>query len=127
MQKKPVCLVVGAGAGIGGHVGKRFARAGYHAVLCRRSDAEGLGALVDAIEADGGSASGFLLNAVKPGTIEERVAAVEAETARSRSPSTIWAPRSATLRLPIPARKLSRWAGASPLSACFARRALFAP
>ena len=25
---KPVCLVIGAGAGIGGHVGKRFAREG---------------------------------------------------------------------------------------------------
>ncbi|MCI0636056.1 MAG: short-chain dehydrogenase, partial [Actinobacteria bacterium] len=28
---KPVCLVIGAGAGVGGHVGKRFAREGYHA------------------------------------------------------------------------------------------------
>ena len=27
---KPVCLVMGAGAGIGGHVGKRFAAGGYH-------------------------------------------------------------------------------------------------
>ena len=35
----PVCLVMGAGAGIGGNVGKRFAKGGYHAVLCRRSDA----------------------------------------------------------------------------------------
>lgn len=43
---KPLCLVIGAGAGIGGTVGKRFARAGYHAVLCRRSNAEGLEALV---------------------------------------------------------------------------------
>ena len=76
---KPVCLVMGAGAGIGGTVGRRFARAGYHAVLCRRSDAEGLDELVGAIQADGGSATGFLLNAVEPNTIEERVAAVEAE------------------------------------------------
>ena len=76
---KPVCLVIGAGAGIGGNVGIRFARAGYHAVLCRRSDAEGLERLVDTIESDGGSASGFLLNAVEPGSIEERVAAVEAD------------------------------------------------
>jgi NAD(P)-dependent dehydrogenase (short-subunit alcohol dehydrogenase family) len=70
---------MGAGAGIGGTVGRRFARAGYHAVLCRRSDAEGLDKLVGAIQADGGSATGFLLNAVEPNTIEERVAAVEAE------------------------------------------------
>ena len=44
---KPVCLVIGAGAGIGGTVGKRFARAGYHSVLCRRSDEAGLQALVE--------------------------------------------------------------------------------
>lgn len=76
---KPVCLVMGAGAGIGGNVGKRFAREGYHTVLCRRSDADGLRAMVEGIEADGGAASGFLLNAVEPDSIEERVAAVEAE------------------------------------------------
>jgi NAD(P)-dependent dehydrogenase (short-subunit alcohol dehydrogenase family) len=76
---KPVCLVIGAGAGIGGNVGKRFAREGYHAVLCRRSDEEGLRKLVQGIEAEGGSASGFLLDASAPDSIEERVAAVEAE------------------------------------------------
>jgi len=76
---KPVCLVLGAGAGIGGNVGKRFAREGYHAVLCRRSNAEGLNELVESIESAGGSASGFLMNAVDADTIEERVSAVEAE------------------------------------------------
>ena len=76
---KPVCLVIGAGAGIGGTVGARFAREGYHAVLCRRSDLEGLNKLVGAIKSDGGSASGYLLDAVQPNSIEERVAAVEAE------------------------------------------------
>ena len=75
---KPVCLVIGAGAGIGGNVGKRFAREGYHAALCRRSDADGLQALVDAIRADGGDASGDLLNAIEPGSIEGRVAEIEA-------------------------------------------------
>ena len=76
---KPVCLVIGAGAGIGGNVGLRFAREGYHAVLCRRTDQAGLDKLVGAIEAEGGSASGHLLNAVDDGTIERRVEAVEAE------------------------------------------------
>jgi NAD(P)-dependent dehydrogenase (short-subunit alcohol dehydrogenase family) len=74
---KPVCLVIGAGAGIGGHVGKRFARGGYHAVLCRRSDEAGLRALVAGIEAEGGEASGHLLDGVKPDAIEERIAATE--------------------------------------------------
>jgi len=76
---KPVCLVIGAGAGIGGNVGKRFAKAGYHAVLCRRTDQDGLNKLVADIESEGGSASGFLLNAVAADSIEERVAAVEAD------------------------------------------------
>ena len=46
---KPVCLVIGAGAGIGGTVGLRFAQAGYHAVLCRRTNADGLNKLVKII------------------------------------------------------------------------------
>ncbi len=76
---KPVCLVIGAGAGIGGTVGRRFAREGYHAVLCRRSDQDGLNKMVATIEEDGNSASGFLLNAAEEGSIEERVAATEAD------------------------------------------------
>ena len=76
---QPVCLVIGAGAGIGSNVASRFAREGYHAVLCRRSDEEGLRRSVARIAEEGGAASGFLLNAVAPGTIEERIAAVEAD------------------------------------------------
>ena len=76
---QPVCLVIGAGAGIGSNVASRFAREGYHAVLCRRSDEEGLNRSVAGIAEDGGAASGFLLNAVAPDAIEERVAAVEAD------------------------------------------------
>ncbi len=76
---KPVCLVMGAGAGIGGNVAKRFAREGYHAALCRRSDQDGLNKLVRDIQDRGGSASGYILNAVKDDTIEQRVAAIEAD------------------------------------------------
>lgn len=76
---RPVCLVVGAGAGIGGTVGERFAAEGYHAVLCRRSEQEGLDRLVARIQAKGGDASGFLLNAVEPDTIENMVSTTERE------------------------------------------------
>jgi len=76
---KPVCLVIGAGAGIGGNVAQRFAHEGYHAVLCRRSDQDGLNRMVEAINRDGGSATGHLLNAIEPDSIEERVAATEAD------------------------------------------------
>ena len=74
---KKVCLVIGAGAGIGGSVGRKFAREGYHAALCRRSDEEGLNKLVGAIEEEGGAASGHMLNAVEEGAIESLVAEVE--------------------------------------------------
>lgn len=74
---KPVCLVIGAGAGIGGTVAGRFAREGYHAVLCRRSDQDALDRAVEAIAGEGGSASGFLLNAVEANAIENLVAEVE--------------------------------------------------
>ena len=76
---KPVCLVIGAGAGIGGTVARRFAQEGYQACLCRRSDADGLNRLVEEIRADGGSATGFLLNAIEADSIEGRVAAIEAD------------------------------------------------
>jgi len=77
---KPVCLVIGAGAGIGGNVGMRFAAEGYHAVLCRRSDQNGLNKLVADIQAQGGHASGFLLNAIQPDTIEKMVENIEKDT-----------------------------------------------
>ena len=76
---KPVCLVIGAGAGVGGNVGKRFARDGYHSVLCRRSDEDGLKELVSSIQRQGGDATGFLLNVIDEGSLEERIAAVEAD------------------------------------------------
>lgn len=74
---KPVCLVIGAGAGIGGTTGKKFASEGYHAVLCRRSDADGLNKLVGDIEDAGGSATGRLLNAIEDDAIESTIADVE--------------------------------------------------
>ncbi|MBF2754688.1 MAG: SDR family NAD(P)-dependent oxidoreductase [Gammaproteobacteria bacterium AqS3] len=77
MSEKPVCLVLGAGAGIGGTVGKKFAAEGYHAVLARRSDEEGLNRMVGDIEAAGGSATGRLVNAVAENAIEDLVAEIE--------------------------------------------------
>ena len=76
-MSRPVCLVIGAGAGIGGHTAARFAREGYHAVLARRSDEAGLQRLVGQIEAAGGSASGMMLDASEDGSIEELIETVE--------------------------------------------------
>ncbi|NOX50005.1 MAG: SDR family NAD(P)-dependent oxidoreductase [Gammaproteobacteria bacterium] len=74
---KPVCLIMGAGAGIGGNVARRFAREGYHVCLCRRSDEDALRNMVESIQADGGVASGYILNAVEENSIEQRVTAIE--------------------------------------------------
>jgi NAD(P)-dependent dehydrogenase (short-subunit alcohol dehydrogenase family) len=76
---KPVCFVMGAGAGIGGTTGQVFAKEGYHSVLCRRSDEDGLNTMVAGIDDAGGSASGFLLNALDEDIIEQRIAEVEAD------------------------------------------------
>ena len=76
-ERKPVFLVIGAGAGIGGHAAKRFAAGGYHAVLARRSDEESLARIVGDIEAAGGTGDGVLLNAAEDGSIEELVERVE--------------------------------------------------
>ena len=78
-MEKPVCLVIGAGAGIGGTVGRKFADNGHHAVLCRRSDGAGLDHLVDGIRSAGGDATGFMLNAIEDNAIEDLVAKVEAD------------------------------------------------
>ncbi len=72
-----ICLIIGAGAGIGGNVAKVFASDGYHVYLTRRSDENGLNKLVDQINAFGGKASGKLINAVQDNTIEELVHHVE--------------------------------------------------
>ena len=42
-----ICLIIGAGAGIGGNVAKVFAKNNYHVYLTRRSDENGLKKLID--------------------------------------------------------------------------------
>ncbi len=74
---KPVCLVIGAGAGIGGHVGKKFASEGYHACLCRRTDASGLDRIVTDIQAAGGDATGFILNVIEENSLENLIENIE--------------------------------------------------
>ncbi|KEO92144.1 short-chain dehydrogenase [Erythrobacter longus] len=78
-SRKPVCLVIGAGAGIGGNVALRFASEGYHAVLARRSDKAGLDRLIAQIKESGGSASGAIVDASEDGSIEDLVARTEAD------------------------------------------------
>ena len=74
---KPVCLVLGAGAGIGGNVAKKFSKEGFHLCICRRTDEKGLNNLVKNIEDNGGSASGFLIDIIKDNVIEDLIENIE--------------------------------------------------
>jgi len=75
--RQKVCVVVGAGAGIGVNVAKRFANEGYATCLCRRSDKDGLDRAVQEIRSTGGQAQGYLLDAIRPGAIEEMLDEIE--------------------------------------------------
>ena len=119
---QPVCFVIGAGAGIGSNVASRFAREGYHAVLCRRSDEEGLNHSVARIVADGGAASGFLLNAVAPDAIEERIAAVEGDIGPIEVAVYNLGAQIGDRLWRRPATRSSSWAGGWGHSACFGWR-----
>eukprot|EP00419_Tripos_fusus_P022086 CAMPEP_0172701462 /NCGR_PEP_ID=MMETSP1074-20121228/31655_1 /TAXON_ID=2916 /ORGANISM="Ceratium fusus, Strain PA161109" /LENGTH=281 /DNA_ID=CAMNT_0013523015 /DNA_START=49 /DNA_END=890 /DNA_ORIENTATION=- len=77
-----VCLVLGAGAGIGIHVAKRFAKAGLTACLVRRTGNEGLRLATDAIQADGGRAHGYLVDVTQAGAIEDLVEEIEAKVGK---------------------------------------------
>ena len=74
---KPVCLVLGAGAGIGGNVAKKFSKEGFHLCICRRTDEKGLNNLVKNIEENGGSATGFLIDIIKDNVIEDLIENIE--------------------------------------------------
>ena len=76
---KPICLVIGAGAGIGGNVAKKFANQGYHAFLTRRSNETGLNALIKEIEKEGNEASGKIVNLMEEGSIEKLVTDIETD------------------------------------------------
>ena len=77
MQEKKICLVIGAGAGIGVNVAKKFAVSGYHSVILRRTNQQGLDDAVKNIEKESGSATGFLINAIEENSIENLIEKVE--------------------------------------------------
>ncbi len=78
---QPVAVVMGAGAGLGGAIARRFAREGLHAAVVRRS-VESLQPLVDEIRAAGGSATAFGVDARK----EEAVVALFDRVERELGP-----------------------------------------
>ncbi len=70
---KKVCLVIGAGAGIGGNCAKVFSRNGYYSFMTRRTDKDGLDKITSEIKAEKGEAGGKLINIVEDNAVESLV------------------------------------------------------
>jgi len=77
IKEKKVCLIIGAGAGIGGAITKKFASEGYHVCFARRSDQNALVNMEKDLKSRGYSASGYILDVTKEDTIEELVEDIE--------------------------------------------------
>ncbi len=75
---RPICLVVGAGDYIGAEISKRFASGGYTVCMGRRNG-DKLAPLVAEIEAAGGSARGYTLDARDEDQIQTLFATIEAD------------------------------------------------
>jgi NAD(P)-dependent dehydrogenase (short-subunit alcohol dehydrogenase family) len=76
-REKKVCLIIGAGAGIGGAITKKFASEGYHVCFARRSDQNALVNMEKDLTSCGYSVSGHILDVTKEDTIEELVGKIE--------------------------------------------------
>ena len=76
MTHAKVALVIGAGDATGGAIAKRFAQEGYVACVVRRSY-EKLLPLVDAIQAQGGTAYGFDCDARKEDQVQALIETIE--------------------------------------------------
>jgi len=77
-SKKGVALIIGAGAGLGGAVARRFAREGYQTCVTRRY-VERLDGLVAEIEQAGGTVHPFGVDARKEEAVQELFAKIESE------------------------------------------------
>lgn len=75
---KPVCLIVGAGDYIGAAIAKRFAKGGFTVCLARR-DASKSQALIEEIQASGGTVYSYAMDAREEEQVIERYAAIEKE------------------------------------------------
>ena len=75
---KKAAIVVGAGDATGGAIARRFAREGFVACVARRQE-EKLKPLVEAIEAQGGEARAFGVDARREEAVEAFFATVEKE------------------------------------------------
>ncbi len=79
MSDESTALIVGAGPGLGGALARRFAREGYRVAAVRRRHGEELAGLCGEIEAAGGQARPFEVDARREEQVVELVECVEKE------------------------------------------------
>ena len=79
MSGEPTALIVGAGPGLGGALARRFAREGYRVAAVRRRHGDELAELCSEIEAAGGQARPFEVDARREEQVVELVECVENE------------------------------------------------
>lgn len=78
MQKQKNCLIVGAGDYIGAAIAKRFAAGGFTVCLARRRGDKNAG-LVAEIEAEGGKAHSYSLDAREEDQVINGITTIESE------------------------------------------------
>ena len=86
-RRKPVCLVLGGGAGVGQAVGRKFSQEGFHCCVVRRGSGpnrlmEGDGDMagyIKSLEDAGGSGQALFADCTKPSEVAELVKMIETD------------------------------------------------
>ncbi len=76
---RKVCLIIGAGAGIGMATARRFAKEGDYVCLVRRSNQKGLDKSIHELTTNGYEATGFIVDVTVPDDLEALVEKIETE------------------------------------------------
>jgi NAD(P)-dependent dehydrogenase (short-subunit alcohol dehydrogenase family) len=76
MDSKPVAIVTGASSGIGSAIARRLARIGARVAVHYKGNKTSASAVVDSIEADGGSAFAVGADVSKPSEVQALIGAI---------------------------------------------------